>query len=191
MSDGVQLSLLEHADLLGRYRYFELSLFGLCGERCLELEGAARRWCSAAARAHAWRAQCFEALAPVSVGLPNAASSTAPAGPAQLAALEHLAGAQPAMFLSGLVNACYPAMAHAYGERLVSCHPASDAPLRRVLQRVIADLNAVRTEGAELAGGDEVDTFGHRLATHFAESGGPFGPLTRNDAPSVTAQALP
>lgn len=191
MKPGEQLSLLEHADLLGRYRYLELRLFGLCGKRCVELEGAARRWCSGAARAHAWRARCLEELAPISVGLPDVASGTVPAGPAQQAALEQLEAAEPAAFLSALVNPWYPAMERAYQERLARCHRAADAPLRRVLQRVVADLDAVRSEGVELAGGAEVGTFGHGIETLLSDAGGPFGPLTRSDTSGAGAQPLP
>ncbi|MDA8297850.1 MAG: hypothetical protein M0004_14935 [Actinomycetota bacterium] len=191
MKPGEQLSLLEHADLLGRYRYLELRLFELCGKRCVELEGSARRWASGAARAHAWRARCLEELAPISVGLPDVSSTTAPAGPAQQTALERLEAAEPAVFLSALVNPWYLAMERAYRERLARCHRAADAPLRRVLQRVLADLGAVRDEGLELARSVEVGTFGHDLESLFAESGGPFGPLTRSDASRVGAQPLP
>lgn len=186
-----QLSLLEHADLLGRYRYVELRLFGLCGRRCVELEGAARRWCSGAARAHAWRARCLEELAPISIGLPDVASITLPAGPAQQVALERLEAAEAAVFLAALVDTWYPAMAGAYRERLVRCHRAADAPLHRVLQRVVGDLGVVRSEGAEVTGEIDLGTFGQDLESLLSDAGGPFGPLTRSDVSMGGAQSLP
>jgi hypothetical protein len=162
--------------MLGRYRYVELLLFVGLGGRAPKAERSeVAVFLSGAARAHGFRAALLEARLPVSVGLPGAAELTVSFDPRLDAALGALMSYSDDDLLGAVTGALYPAMIEAYGAHLRICSPVSDAPVRRCLGRVAADLADVQTEGAALVtvGGDGPATF----AAEFADLGGPFGPL--------------
>jgi len=115
--------------------------------------------------AHAWRASLVEGLLPVSVGLPGLAELTViPQGPLA----EELARALPdpafdplprsrdsrgddgRSVVVGLCDRLYPLLLSEYSLRLELASPAADGPVIRVIGRVIADLEAVRSDGTSL-----------------------------------------
>ncbi len=169
------LSLLESADLLGRYRYVELGAFAALGARARTAAPRFAAFLAGASRAHAYRAALFEARLPVSVGLP---------GPEELTRSPHLAidevldalSAEPddQLVLDALSGVLYPAMAASYAERLAAASPAADGGLARALRRAIADLDAVASEVLLLASSSPLAA---RVAVALAAAGGPFGPL--------------
>jgi len=180
------LTLLESADLLGRYRYVELALFTALGRRstsCDDPELAA--FLSGASLAHGWRAREVEARLPVSVGLPGVAACTRSPSPDVDAAIARATapGDDPAV-LDALVGAVYPAMDAAYATRAAAASPAADPPILRLLARLRADLDTLRLEGAQLAPRLERPAAGRRsdVGTLLARAG-VFGALRPDGAP--------
>jgi hypothetical protein len=177
------LTLLESADLLGRYRYVELEAFALLGARASSTsEPAVAGFLAGASLAHGWRAGLIEERLPVSVGLPGAAACTRAPSPEVDAALAAIVAAgDDAEVLDGLLGGLYPAMGAGYAERLAVASPAPDPPVQRLLGRVLADLDAVRRDGAEIAGMLPWPTAGRRRAVEelLGRGGGAFGPLAR------------
>jgi len=162
------LKLLDSARYLGGLRAVELACFHRLGERAPRLaEAACARWAASASLAHAWRASAVESLLPVSVGLPGLAELTViPEG--QLAeeldrALPELAlephsrsrdslGDDARLLVAGLCGRLYPLVRSEYSRRLELASLAADGPVIRVIGRVVADLEAVRSEGSSLLG---------------------------------------
>jgi len=176
------LTLLESADLLGRYRYVELAAFAVLGERSARCERAALAvYLSAASRAHAWRAELFERQLPVSAGLPGVGECTRSPGPEVDEALALLGSAAEDDLLPMLLDALYPAMLDAYGARLAAAAPASDGGLVRALRRAVADLEAVLADGRALGAPRPGLPVAQRLGRLVASVGGPFGPLRPGD----------
>lgn len=167
------LTLLESATLVGRYRYVELACFEVLGRAAATGEQTFAPYLSASARAHAFRAELFAELLPVSVGLPSSAELTASPGSDVDAALAFLGGLEPPRLVAVTVSVLYPAMLDGWRHRLELASPFSDPPLARVLRRAIDDLDAVRTDGEPLVDSTLVgaaptsalaDPFGHTAA---------------------------
>ncbi len=177
----VVLSLLESADFLGRCRYVELQAFSLLGRRAAGCgDPAVAGYAAGASLAHGWRARQLEELLPVSTGLPRAAELTRSPCASTDEALELAAGGgEDAELLDAFLGAIYPSMAAGYAGRLAAASPAADPPVVRALQRVLADLDGVRREGALVAGGLPAPSPRRRRAVEEAlgRSGGVFGPI--------------
>ncbi len=175
------LTLAETADLLGRYRHVEFSLFARLGERAPSCEDAAVVvYLAGASRAHGFRAALVEPLLPVSDGLPVAAELTRSPGDRFDEALEVLAVAgHDEELLDALVGTFYPEMAAGYAEHLAVAVSPADAAVHRMLRRLLADLAATTAEGrvlAPTAGGTPRSARVHELLEKIP---GPFGPLHR------------
>lgn len=177
----VPLSLLESASLLGRYRFVELQLCAALGERAQSCSlPSAVCFLAAASRAHGARAGWLEERLPVSVGLPDAEQLTrTPSDAVELAVETVVSDGEDADVLDGLVGALYPSMAAGYGERLACASPAADPPVVRVLGRLLADLDGLRREGAEVAALLPAPGAGRRRAVEALLARGPgvFGQL--------------
>ncbi|MCU1493911.1 MAG: hypothetical protein JWO62_1675 [Acidimicrobiaceae bacterium] len=174
------LTLLESADLLGRYRYVELAAFVALGKRAAHCsEPTAAAYLAGASLAHGWRAHLVEERLPVSVGLPTAADCTRSPSPELDSALVALTGGEDVEVLDGLLGALYPAMAAGYVERIAAASAAADPPIVRLLGRLLADLDAVRREGAGVAALLAVPTGATRHAVEelLGRGAGPFGTL--------------
>jgi hypothetical protein len=172
-------TITETADLIGRERYAELTLFQALGERVLRgTEPAFMVGLSGAAQGHAWRVKLLEELLPVSLGLPGVEQATTSPGPEFDAAVAHLTG-EPDDFALGeaLTKTLYPAMLGAYRTHRDSCDAVSEAPVRLALRRLIADLEVQSEELEALVGSDEGPPRGSAaaVATLFDALGGPFG----------------
>jgi hypothetical protein len=174
------LTLAETADLLGRYRHVELSLFARLGGRAPSCEDAAVVvYLAGASRAHGFRAGLVEPLLPVSDGLPRAAELTRSPGERFDEALEVLTAGSDGELLDALVGTFYPAMAAGYAEHLAVAVSPADAAVHRMLRRLLADLAATTAEGRVLAppsGGTPRSARVHELLEKVP---GPFGPLRR------------
>jgi hypothetical protein len=172
------LTLLESADLTGRYRYVELALFAALGAVVTRCESpAAAGYLAGAARAHGYRARLFEEQLPVSLGLPGIEESTRSPHHAFDGAVTALVAPGPdAALHTALLGVVYPAMLAGYEARVACGAMAADAPLLRTLRRAIGDLEAIRREGLLL--GDEVgDERSGVVAALLQEADGPFGAL--------------
>lgn len=126
------LPLILAASVLGELCRLELSLFAWLGEAapsCGSPEEVV--WASSASLRAAWRASQLETLLPVSVGLPRADVAPAPSG---------LSSAHGVV--TEVATTWYKVLAAAYSFRLDRLSSAADGPLERVLQRVLADLEA-------------------------------------------------
>lgn len=170
-------SLLETADLLGRYRYVELECFAILGARASVAEDeVATVDLAGAARAHAWRAVELEGRLPVSVGLPGVLEATRSPGPDLDDALGALADeSDDAALLGALVGVLYPAMATAYDSHLATLHELSDPPVERALRRVASDLAATQAALDRWRAVPEA-ALGDVVRSRISAAGGPFGP---------------
>ena len=163
------MNIIESAGHLGSLRAVELACFARLGERAPELSPAScARWAASASRAHAWRAALLEDLLPVSAGLPGAAELTVlPESPLgeELARSLPVPGRDPGAprsaerdsrpdngleLVSGIVSRLYPLVLGEYALGLERCTPAADGAVARGIRRAVADLEAVRAEGAAL-----------------------------------------
>ncbi len=174
------LTLLESADLLGRYRYVELSLFSALGRRALSCEPQLAVYLSGASLAHSWRAGEVESRLPVSVGLPGVVALTRSPAPEIDEAVEVLVGEGAGSdVLDALLGAFYPAMESAYEERAAAASPVADAPVLRLLARLRADLAALRREGSLVSSrlGAPGPTRREEVDALLAVPGGAFGAL--------------
>lgn len=194
------LTLLESAGLLSRYRYVELETFTLLGERASGCSApVAAAFLAGASLAHGWRARLVEERLPISAGLPGVAACMRSPSPELDAALALIvSGGDDADVLDGLLGALYPAMAVGYADRIAVASPAADPPIVRLLGRLLADLDALRREGAEVAAQLPLPAAGRRRAVEelLARGGGPFGPLrsgagAANARSTVRAPGLP
>lgn len=189
------LTLFESVAFLGHCRYVEHSLFTLLGARARACSSVkAVGYVAGASLAHGWRARLLEERLPVSVGLPDATACTVSPSEALDAALAALVGApSDADLLDGLLGGVYTAVAAGYAERLAVASPVADPPVVRLIGRLLADLDVLRRQGAEIAGGLERPLDGRRRAVEelLARGGGPFGPLRREaeaqDVPFIGA----
>lgn len=168
-------SILQSADLLGRYRHVELRCFEVVGARALRAsEPRAAVLLDAASAAHAWRAREIEVRLPVSLGLPGVEEATRAPSPELDDALGALgADEDDDAVLGALSSVLYPAIIDAYRQHLASTMPSADAPIARMLRRVLADAEAT---ALELGDGHAAHGRAARdLATAIRASGGVFG----------------
>lgn len=143
------LALIEQAELLGRYRYVELSCFAHLGERALAVKDALLcSYLSGASAAHGYRAAQLEEHLPVSVGLPGPAELTRSPGAAFDQALSALTEAGDDELASGLVRVLYVSMAASYRAHRQSSSSYGDPALSRSLGRVLFDLEQVIEAGS-------------------------------------------
>ena len=175
----LSLSLTESADLLGRYRYAELSLFHALGRRATTaIDPAAVTYLAGAARAHAWRARLVEERLPVSLGLPGTEASTRSPGAPFDEMVELLGAPGPdEALLSSVVLVLYPAMTASYQAHLAVTRPAPDPPVARMLGRVLGDLDVVRREGETLLAKRTDSSQAEHVKGLLSRLGGPFGAL--------------
>jgi len=173
------LTLLETADLLGRCRYVELSLFGRLGARAPSCADAALVvYLSGASLAHGFRAGLVESLLPVSAGLAGAEAWTRTPGGHLDEALDVLVGpGADEELLDALVGVVYPAMAVAYAEHAAAASGPADTAVRRVLRRVLADLDGLTADGRALAPARGASARAARVRELLDAVPGPFGPL--------------
>lgn len=185
------LTLLESADLLGRWRYVELAAFARLGRRAPRCATPAlAAYLAGASRAHGWRAVLVEELLPVSAGLPGPAACTRAPSSEIDEALEMAVAGDDAEVLDALLGAVYPSMSAGYAERLAVASRAADPPVVRALGRLLADLDAIRRDGALLAGRMAPVSPARRRGVEelIARGGGAFGPLVD---PSPTGSSRP
>lgn len=168
------LSLVEGADLAGRYRYVELALFETLGARAAESERAeVALYLSGASLAHAYRAQIAETILPISPGLVERGWTRSP-GPVFDEVLDELASPGDDL-IDAVVGVVYPAMVAAYGSHLDGATGISDGPMRRALRRMIADLAGVIAEAASLGSFGGGTRRARRVGELLARVPGPFG----------------
>ena len=171
------LTLIEVADLTGRYRYVELALFSRLGASASACERADLAvYLSGASLAHAWRAALAESVLPISADLAERDWTRTPGG-AFDEALDVLCAPGDDELFDATVGVVYPAMAAAYESHLRIASEVSDGPLRRVLRRAIADLNAVISEAAPLGPARGDSGRARQVAELFGSIPGPFGEL--------------
>ncbi|HUY07241.1 MAG TPA: hypothetical protein VMU99_08285 [Acidimicrobiales bacterium] len=169
-------TIQELADLLGRYRFVELTLFGITGRGVASSGDASLAvQLSAASHAHAYRAELIERRLLVSDGLNDASRSTrTPSEEHEILfeAIGKLDGEELGVMLA---FAWYPAMLAAYTERLETCDRASEGPIRLMLSRLVFDLG---TTVKNLSDPCDPSRFASGiLATQgrIVDVGGPFG----------------
>jgi hypothetical protein len=182
------LTLLESADLVGRYRYVELLAYRVLGERasCCS-DPRILVFLESSSAAHGFRAGLFEARLPVSVGLPAAVECTHSPHPSVDRVFSLLVdndddGAVAAVLLGEV----YPTMAAAFRRHLLAASPYSDPPIVRALDRALADLLSTCASGEQLGlslGGFPAE---HALSirAELDRAGGPYGPLRQTDPSS-------
>jgi hypothetical protein len=140
------LWLQDVAGVIGGLRDVEMALFCWLGRIAPTLTSAGEvAWASGASLRAAWRATQLEQLLPVSVGVAGAGGEAAPPDTPLGAAGEALGPAPAASGSSTvlrLASAWYEALLQAYSFRLERLSTAADGPLERVLQRLVADLEA-------------------------------------------------
>ena len=181
------LTLLESADLLGRWRYVELAAFAHLGRRAPACEAPAlSAYLAGASLAHGWRAGVVEELLPVSAGLPEPGTCTRAPSLELVEALELAVDGDDVDLLDALLGALYPAMAAGYAERLAVASPAADPPVVRAVGRLLADLDAVRRDGAVLAGRllPARPARRRRVEELLGRGGGAFGPVLVTGGPT-------
>jgi len=174
------LTLLESADLLGRWRYVELAAFAQLGRRASECATPAlSAYLAGASRAHGWRAVLVEELLPVSAGLPGPESWTQAPSREIDEAFVAVVGGDDAEVLDALLGAVYPSMAAGYAERLAVVSRAADPPVVRAVGRLLADLDTIRRDGALLAGDlpPASSARRRRIEELVSRGGGVFGPI--------------
>jgi hypothetical protein len=176
------LTLLESAELSGRFRFVELGFYEFLGALAPSVrDPSVAVYFSAASLAHAWRAELWARRLPVSVGLPTSAELTV-GGPVVEEVLALLAVAEsPGETLEAIVKAIYPAMMSGYRRRLALAAEAPDGPIVRVVRRALADLGQITDEGAAIVRARPLGegALTARLAAALARSGGIFGASCR------------
>ncbi|HEY5272898.1 MAG TPA: hypothetical protein VIJ34_06655 [Acidimicrobiales bacterium] len=174
-------TIAESADLVGRERYAELTLFAALGHRVLTASvPAIAVLLASAAEGHVWRAKVLEELLPVSLGLPGVDDATRSAGPEFDAAVVRLASESDDVSLAeALAKVLYPQMLSAYRAHLVGCSEVSDPPVMLALRRVIADLESQSDELYTAVGADDGTPRGSAAAVLelLEHLSGPFGQI--------------
>lgn len=166
------LTLVELAALLARYRRVELALFEALGSAATKASTPELVLALAtASRSHGFRACLVEALLPL---------EGTPAGSAVGPPSEHersLTAGLEAMDAEGLAAVAsrvwYPAMLVGYRRHCEHATSPGDGPTRRLLQRLISDLEHVGDELRAVADGrPELEGV---AAAELGAAGGPFG----------------
>jgi len=132
---------------------------------------------SGISHSHAYRASLIEGRLPVSVGLSDIATCTRTPSAGVDALLANIATAPEAELLGLLMAGWYPAMLSSYQQHPAGASSPSDAPISRMLQRIISDLEHRIDEGRLLAGALDHSLDTNALATSLTACGGPFGTL--------------
>lgn len=146
---GRWLDVRASAAVAGRFVALEQELHRRLGVLAVTAEPpAARCFLAEASLAHAWRAALFEALLPVSIGLPAGEELVVLPGP-DLARLSHLEAADEPVTL--LCTETYPALVEAYEATAAAVSPVSDGPLALAARRAAGDLRRVMERGAHAA----------------------------------------
>jgi len=144
--------LTESAEIIGKFRYVELQFFSFLGKQSQIVETPRLSvFLFSASRAHGWRSQQLFDLLPVSLGLPGAEELTV--GPTSDFdnVIRKLGDLQSDGLLLGiLATELYPTLLSCYQERLNNCLDPADAALRRILYRIIGDLQSVADEASKL-----------------------------------------
>ena len=170
------LALIEQAELLGRYRYVELSCFARLGARALAVEEASLcSYLSGASAAHGYRARLLEEHLPFSVGLPGPAELTRSPGAAFDHALSALIEAGDDELVSGLVQVLYVSMAASYRVHRQSGSVYGDPALSRSLGRVLFDLEQVIEAGSAFCARKALPRPAAALEKALIGLGGAFG----------------
>jgi hypothetical protein len=171
----------ETADLVGRERYAEITLFRALGERVRTVSvPGVMVVLAGAAQGHAWRAKVLEELLPVSLGLPGVDDATRSAGPEFDEAVARLTREGDDVTLAEAVaKVLYPAMLGGYRAHLVGCSEVADPPVTLALRRVIADLESQSDELYTAVGGDDGPSYGVAADVQglLDRIGGPFGQI--------------
>jgi hypothetical protein len=173
------LTVFELARVLGHYRYVEFALFEIVGEAARVSSSPSLTVVLAeASRAHAYRATQIEERLLVSVGLPHVEDATGAPSPELDALLHGLETVATHQLVSSLVNVWYPAMISSYQEHVSHCGEASDGAVRRLLGRLIYDVDAslhdlLRTGAEKMSSTNDVVERDELRAV-----GGPFGTRT-------------
>jgi hypothetical protein len=169
------------ADLVGRERYAELTLFGALGNRVLRsTEPGVMVVLAGAAQGHAWRAKVLEELLPVSLGLAGVDAATRTPGAEFDGIIERLSSEpDDAILAEAVAKVVYPAMLAAYRAHLTGCSEISDPPVMLALRRVIADLESQSDELFAVVGADEGPPRGSaaEVLELLDRLGGPFGQI--------------
>jgi hypothetical protein len=138
------LKMEEIAGVIGGLREVEMALFSCLGRTAPALGLAGEvTWASGASLGAAWRAAQLEQLLPVSAGLLSArAASASTAVSAGLQTLDSFVPSGEPLEVPRLVSQWYAVLLDAYKHRLGLISPAADGAFERVLQRLVADLEA-------------------------------------------------
>jgi hypothetical protein len=175
-SPPAPLTILELAGRLGRYRYVELALFTFAGAGAgRAAEPSVCIALSEASHAHAYRAELLERRLLVSDGLPHAEESTTAPGAVLFGLIDALAGLDGVELARELARVWYPAMLADYRRHLDGALLPSDGPVRRMLGRLVFDLERSADElGRVLPPGDDMSAPSSTRSALDA-AGGPFG----------------
>jgi hypothetical protein len=175
------LSLVESADLVGRYRHVELALFTRLGGRAPQChDDALAVYCQSASLAHGEHLVLVEALLPNGPVLSERDWSRSPGEPLEEALVVVFAEGDDEEFIDSLVGALYPMMTYAYDRHLKETNELADGAMRRTLRRLVSDtrglIEEARHAGVALRNGTRARRVRQLLAT-----GGPFGALRPED----------
>jgi hypothetical protein len=142
------LTIHESAALCASYCALERGLHAFVG-RTAAREGpaVARRFLASAAMAHGWRAGLWEALLPVSPGLPSCNDLLAEASARLSPRLSPLGDVPSGELVTLLACGLYPALAGEYELRAASVSEVSDGPVALAAVRVAADLRSFASDG--------------------------------------------
>lgn len=152
------LSVQESFSLVAVYHVLESELHqqvgGLIGPVSSRSSGEATvvRYLAEAAMAHGWRAGLFEALLPVSPGLPSRAEVIAMASSQVTPLVAELFEVPPALtdLLELLVIDLYPGLSAEYLVQAAALSPVSDGALALAARRAAADVHRVADDGMSL-----------------------------------------
>jgi hypothetical protein len=145
---GAWLDVRTSAAVTGRFVAVERDLHRRLGALAASARPpAVRCYLAEASLSHAWRACLFEALLPVSVGLPRAEEVVVlPA--ADLVRLSRLDDAEAPVDL--LLDEIYPAIAESYEATAAAVPAVSDGPLALAARRAAADLQVLLARGVRV-----------------------------------------
>ncbi len=169
-------TIQELADLLGRYRYVELTLFVITGQAVSRSTVATLAvQLSAMSHAHAYRCELVEGRLLVSDGLDHAPESTRSPSAEHEILFESLGKLTCEELIVSLGHAWYPAMLDSYRDRLASCELASEGPVRLMLSRMIFDLESTITELSHVCDFSRFASEAAITRARIADVQGPFG----------------
>jgi hypothetical protein len=153
---GEWLDMRASASAAGARCAVELELYHRTGELARDSRSpGARRFLASASLAHAWRADLWERLLPVSVGLPTRAELVVVATEdvERLGSLEGeagMTGAGPAGVPAPLLESVYPALLAGYEHLAETANRVSEGPLALAATRSADDVRRVLAEGLAL-----------------------------------------